>query len=144
MIPLEGDWVRVRRDPKQLNPLALAYIGDSIYEIYVRQFLLAQGEVKPHLLHKAATRFVSAKAQAYQLEHLMDRLNEEERGIVRRGRNAKSGTIPKNASPADYNKATAFEALIGFLHLSGKEERMEELIEMGMSEIINQKKEAKG
>lgn len=124
---------RVERDPRQMNPLALAYIGDSVYEVYVRQYLLARGEIKPHLLHRAATRFVSAKAQADQLQLLLEQLTEEEQSIIRRGRNAKPGTMPKNADPADYHKATAFEALIGFLYLSGKAERLHSLIEQAIT-----------
>lgn len=125
---------RVERDPRQMNALALAYIGDSIYEVYVRQYMLARGEIKPHMLHRAATKFVSAKAQAEQLELLMERLTEEEQSIVRRGRNAKSGTMPKNANPADYHKATAFEALIGYLYLLGDRERLLYLIESAITE----------
>lgn len=127
---------QVTRDPKLMNPLALAYIGDSVYEVYVRQFLLARGEIKPHLLHRAATRFVSAKAQAEQLQLLLEQLTEEEQNIIRRGRNAKPGTLPKNANPADYHKATAFEALIGFLYLSGKADRLHYLIELAMTHYI--------
>lgn len=124
----------VVRDPRQMNALALAYIGDSIYEVYVRQYLLAKGEIKPQMLHRAATQFVSAKAQAEQLDLLHDRLTEEEQSIVRRGRNAKSGTMPKNANPADYHKATAFEALIGFLYLMGDADRLHYIIETAMTE----------
>lgn len=125
---------QVERDPRQMNALALAYMGDSVYEVYVRQYLLARGEIKPHMLHRAATHFVSAKAQADQLAHLDSLLTDEEQAVVRRGRNAKSGTIPKNANPSDYHKATAFEALIGYLYLSGEAERLQELIEHAMRE----------
>ncbi len=127
----------VERDPRQMNTLALAYIGDSIYEVYVRQYLLARGEIKPHMLHRTATQFVSAKAQAEQLKLLYDRLTEEEQSIVRRGRNAKSGTMPKNANPADYHKATAFEALIGFLYLLGESDRLHYIIETAMTEYTH-------
>jgi ribonuclease-3 family protein len=133
---IDSPLFQVSRDPRQMNVLALAYIGDSIYEVFIRQFLLAKGEIKPHLLHRAATRFVSAKAQAKQLELIFGMLDEEERNIVRRGRNAKSGTVPKNADPADYHKATAFEALIGYHYLMGNSERLYTLIETAMREIM--------
>lgn len=129
----------VGRDPRQMNALALAYIGDSVYEVYIRQYLLALGEVKPHLLHRAATRFVSAKAQAEQLELISAQLSEEELSIVRRGRNAKPGTIPKNANPADYHKATAFEALIGYLYLRREHDRLLEIIETLLREYGKEK-----
>jgi len=134
---IDAEIFRVGRDPKQMNVLALAYIGDSVYEVYIRQYLLARGEIKPHLLHQAATRYVSAKAQADQLEKIWGILDEEEQGIVRRGRNAKSGSMPKNASPADYHKATAFEALIGYHYLMGHRQRLQEIIMLALEEKTN-------
>jgi ribonuclease-3 family protein len=134
---IDAEIFRVGRDPKQMNVLALAYIGDSVYEVYIRQYLLARGEIKPHLLHQAATRYVSAKAQADQLEKIWGILDEEEQGIVRRGRNAKAGSMPKNASPADYHKATAFEALIGYHYLMGHRERLLEIIMLALEEKTN-------
>ncbi len=103
-------------DVKQLNGLALAYIGDAVYEVYVRRHLLAGGSVRPHELHRRAVRYVSARAQARVILALLDEgvLTEEEKDIVRRGRNAKSGTIPKNTDVQTYRHSTAFEALIGY------------------------------
>jgi ribonuclease III family protein len=121
-----------RIDAKQINALALAYMGDAVYETYVRQLLLTKGKIKPNQLHRAATNYVSAKAQAAILKRLFDeeRLTEEEISIVKRGRNAKSGSVPKNTDVQTYNHSTAFEALIGYLFLLNRTERLEELIKI--------------
>ncbi|WP_286887351.1 Mini-ribonuclease 3, partial [Aneurinibacillus sp. UBA3580] len=111
------------RDPKQMNALTLAYMGDAVLEVRVRQHLIAAGEVKPNLLQRAAVRYVSAKAQAGIVSGIWERLTEEEQAVLRRGRNAKSATMPKNARVADYRLSTGFEALLGFLYLTGQEER---------------------
>ncbi|NNU85109.1 ribonuclease III [Geobacillus sp. BMUD] len=117
-------------DVKQLNGLALAYIGDAVYEVYVRRHLLAGGRMRPHELHRRAVRYVSARAQAKVILALLDEgvLTEEEKDIVRRGRNAKSGTIPKNTDVQTYRHSTAFEALIGYHFLGNNEKRVDELI----------------
>jgi ribonuclease III family protein len=117
-------------DEKQLNSLALAYMGDAVFEQYVRNHLIQKGTVRPNFLHKEATAYVSAKAQSYVIHKFLegDFLDEEETAVVRRGRNAKSGTIPKNTDVQTYRYSTAFEALIGYLYLSGAEERLEEII----------------
>jgi ribonuclease III family protein len=114
----------------QLNSLALAYVGDAVYEIYVRRHLLQSGKVKPNHLHREGTKYVSAKAQCQVLFSMMDEklLSEEELAVVMRGRNAKSGTVPKNTDVQTYHYSTAFEALMGFLYLTEKIERLEELI----------------
>ncbi|WNS82481.1 ribonuclease III domain-containing protein [Domibacillus sp. DTU_2020_1001157_1_SI_ALB_TIR_016] len=118
------------KDARQLNGLALAYMGDAVYEVYVRKFLLESGRVKPNDLHRASTKFVSAKAQAAQLHRLFEEqfLTEEEETVAKRGRNAKSGHTPKNTDVLTYNHSTALEAVIGFLFLTGRLERMEEII----------------
>lgn len=117
-------------DAKQLNAQALAYMGDVIYEVHVRQRLLEKGYVKPNELHRTAVRYVRAQAQATVITAWLERgvLTEEEQAIVRRGKNAKSGSIPKNADVHTYRYATAFEALLGYLHLSGGGDRLEELV----------------
>lgn len=118
------------KDARQLNGLALAYMGDAVYEVYIRKFLLESGRVKPNDLHRASTKFVSAKAQAAQLHRLFEEnfLTDEEKTVAKRGRNAKSGHIPKNTDVQTYNHSTAFEAVIGFLFLTGQLERMEAVI----------------
>lgn len=115
---------------KQLNSLALAYMGDAVFEVYVREHLLQTGKVRPNQLHKEATKYVSAKAQAKMVHYFLDEhvLTEEEVAVVMRGRNAKSGTVPKNTDVQTYRYGTAFEALIGYLYLLKKENRLEELI----------------
>ncbi|WP_163528007.1 Mini-ribonuclease 3 [Halobacillus ihumii] len=116
---------------KQMKSLALAYMGDGVYELYVRKYLLDKGEViKPQQLHQAAVRFVSAKSQAKVVQAWQEDafLTEEEEGVLRRGRNAKSGSIPKNTNVQTYRYSTAFEAVIGYHYLAGHTERLEELI----------------
>lgn len=117
-------------DVKQMKSLALAYMGDAVYEVYVREYLLQTGKVKPNHLHRSAISFVSAKAQAAVILHWLETelLSDEEEAVVSRGRNAKSGTVPKNTSVQAYNYSTAFEALIGYHHLQKNESRLDELI----------------
>ncbi|TCS81568.1 ribonuclease-3 family protein [Tepidibacillus fermentans] len=122
------------RKPKEMNALNLAYIGDAVYEMYIRHFLVLQGG-KPNVLHKKAIQFVSAKAQAQILHYLLPNLTEEEKEIVKRGRNTKSNTSPKNADIVDYRHSTAFEALIGYLYLSDNKERMDSLIQEAIAFI---------
>lgn len=118
-------------DVKQLNSLALAYMGDAVLEQYVREHLLRSGRVKPNTLHKEATKYVSAKAQAKVVHNMLEAkfLSEEEEAILRRGRNAKSGTVPKNTDLQTYKYSTGFEAVIGSLYLQGQAERVREIIE---------------
>lgn len=126
---------------EQLNGLALAYIGDGIYEIMIRMYVLEQGFTKPNKLHSAATKYVSAKAQCFIMEQLLAQemyLTEEELLYYRRGRNSKSHTSAKNADIVTYRIATGFEALIGYLHLSGQQERLEQMVEYCIT-IIEEK-----
>jgi ribonuclease III family protein len=126
-------------DETQLNSLALAYMGDAVFEIYVRHHMIQGGKVKPNQLHKEATKYVSAKAQASMLFHLLDTnvLTEYEVSVVKRGRNAKSGSVPKNTDVQTYRYGTAFEALMGYLYLSNNINRLEELISLTFQFIEN-------
>jgi ribonuclease III family protein len=126
-------------DETQLNSLALAYMGDAVFEIYVRHHLIQGGKVKPNQLHKEATKYVSAKAQASMLFHLLDTnvLTEYEVSVVKRGRNAKSGSVPKNTDVQTYRYGTAFEALIGYLYLSQNINRLEQLVSITFQFIEN-------
>src|SRR3954465_8325352 len=128
-------------DAKQLNSLALAYMGDAIFESYVRRHLLYSGKVRPNQLHRLATSYVSAKAQCRILfQFINDKLlTEEESAVVMRGRNAKSGTVPKNTDVQTYRYSTAFEALMGYLFLVGKLERLEELVEKSFHYVEKEK-----
>lgn len=114
-------------DIRMYNPLVLAYVGDSVYDTFVRTMLVADGSIQVNKLHKKAIGYVQAKAQADIINKLFDSLTEDEQDIVRRGRNTKSGTVPKNADVTDYRYATGFEALIGYLYLTGSMERLMEL-----------------
>lgn len=117
-------------DVKQLNALALAYMGDAVYEQAVREHLLRSGRVKPNVLHKQATNYVSAKSQAAVVKHMQQIgfLTEEEEAVLRRGRNAKSGSVPKNTDVVTYNYSSGFEAVVGYLYLLGKTERLGQFI----------------
>lgn len=128
-------------DYKQLNGLALAYIGDAVYDTYIRHYLLQTGKTKPNQLHGEATKFVSAKAQSWILKELMEAqfLNEEELAVTKRGRNSKSRTMPKNTDVQTYRYSTAFEALIGWLYLAKNTERLHEIINEAIRKV-----EAKG
>jgi ribonuclease-3 family protein len=116
--------------PELAQPLVLAYIGDGVYDLYIRQYLVSQGNLKPHQLHRKASGYVSAKAQASILHKLAPILTPEETDIVKRGRNAKSGTQPKNTDVVQYRQSTGFEALIGYLFLQGRKERLREILDV--------------
>ena len=107
-----------------MKPLVLAYIGDSIYEVYIRELLIREPYRDVNDLHKRAVRYVKAATQAKIVKVLEPLLTEEESDVVRRGRNAHSHTVAKNADVCDYRYATGFEALIGYLYLSGDRERL--------------------
>lgn len=112
-----------------MQPLVWAYIGDSVYEMYIRMYVMQKLKQNPHKLHIAAIKYVSAKAQANILEDLQEFLTEEEKDIVRRGRNAKNHHVPKNTDVRIYMYSTAFEALIGYLYLTKQHKRLNELLE---------------
>jgi len=124
-------------NPGSLPALVLAYIGDAVYELYVRKYLVASGFAKVDVLHKQAVKFVNAATQARILHALAEKLSEDEAAVVRRGRNAKSGSAPKNISMINYRHGTAFESLIGYLYLAGREDRIEEIFEIGRSIILS-------
>ena len=112
--------------PSLLAPLVLAYIGDSVYEVYVRNRLLFEHPDMPvHKLHKEAIKYVRAYAQSNSMKAVELILEPDEEAVYKRGRNAKSPTTPKNADIGDYRRATGFEALVGYIHLMNKPERLE-------------------
>lgn len=113
-----------------LNPLVLAYLGDAVYEVYIRKYLIDSGKIKVNELQKEATKFVSAKSQAVILNKLLDSniLKEEEFDIIRRGRNTKSHQAPKNTDIITYKQATGFETLIGYLYIENNINRIDEII----------------
>lgn len=116
-------------DVRRVHPLVLAYIGDTIYDLFVRTYLIMAYNVPVYQLHIKTIDFVRAKGQADTLRNIEKFLTQEELDIVRRGRNAKSGTIPKNATVADYRLATGFESLLGYLYLTRKDERLFEILD---------------
>lgn len=119
-----------QKDYSLLSGLTLAYIGDAIYEVYIRDFLIRSGQTRPNQLHRLATHYVSAKAQHFLMEEMLQEnfLTEEEQAIYKRGRNAKSHTSAKNTSVFIYRASTGFECLIGYLHLTDQKERLDELV----------------
>ena len=122
-----------------MNSIELAFLGDAVYEQFVRERLVKQGFAGGHAdrLHSAAVRYVKAEAQAAIVKALMDQLSEEEQHLVTRARNHKIATKAKNASAADYKWATGFEALIGYLKLSGQDERLQEIMEAAARIVEN-------
>ena len=114
---------------KNYSALGYAYLGDAVYERFVREYIMeSRGNMPVEKYHAIATHFVCAAAQAKAIEALMDGLSEEEEAVYRRGRNAKAHAAPKSSSPGEYRKATGFEALIGYLSINGCNERAEELM----------------
>lgn len=123
---------KVEADINMLSPLTWAYVGDAVYELYIRTNLVNNTKLKPHKLHLESIKYVKAKAQAELLKKLEEVLTDEEKDIVRRARNAENHHLPKNAEPADYMYSTAFEGLIGYLYLTKKDERLAEILKMCM------------
>lgn len=121
-----------QQDIRTYSPLTLAYIGDSIYDLVVRTMLVGKGNAPVNSLHRRASSLVKAEAQRDSLRRIEPLLTEEEQGVYRRGRNAKSYTSAKNASINDYRIATGFEALMGYLYLTGQTERLLELARYGL------------
>ncbi len=117
-----------RKDPRTIPGLTLAYLGDCIYELIIRSMLVEQGIMHVSDLNKAAVAHVRAGAQAKLMQSIEGKLTEDETAVYHRGRNAKSASIPKNASVAEYRTATGFEALMGYLYLKGETGRILELL----------------
>jgi ribonuclease III family protein len=117
------------KDPNLMSPLQLAYIGDAVFELMVRLHLVTVHDMKVGDLHKEAVIFVKAKSQAMMVQQLEEDFTEEEMSIIKRGRNAKSMTVPKNAKMIDYKYATGFEALLGYLYISDRMDRIDAIFE---------------
>ena len=115
-------------DIKMFNPSLLAYIGDAVYEIFIRTNLIAMGYDAAGELHKRTVHFVEAKSQAKIIDSIYELLTDEEKYIVKRGRNTKTSYVPKNAKIADYKYATGFESLLGFLYLNKRTQRLLEIL----------------
>lgn len=124
------DRSKTKEEVKLMPPLVWAYIGDCVYELFIRTTLVNHTKLNPHKLHLEATNYVRAKAQADILANIYDGLTTEEQDVVRRGRNAENHHLPKNANVTDYMYSTAFEALIGYLYLTKQDRRLKEILQM--------------
>lgn len=122
-------------DVRSYSPLTLAYIGDGIFDLIIRSIIVGKGNTRANELHKQTSQLVKAHTQSEMIEVLLAELTEEEIAVYKRGRNAKSPTMAKNATMADYRRATGFEALMGYLYLENHIERMMELIKKALSGI---------
>ena len=118
---------------REINTTALAYMGDAVYELAVREEMMKQGYYDVNRLHHIATLYVRASAQAKIIKSIFDELSEEEQALVKRARNRKYHTKAKNADPVTYKWATAFEALVGYLYLAEDQERLEQIIDRALS-----------
>jgi len=120
------------KDVREYSPLVLAYIGDSVYDLVIRTIVVSKGNMQVNKLHKKVSSIVKAVSQSKMMMGITDELTEEEMSVYKRGRNAKSYTKAKNAGTVDYRIATGFEALMGYLYISGESARMLELINKGL------------
>lgn len=127
-------------DIRTYSPLTLAYIGDAVYDLIFRTVVVERGNTSPNKLHQRTVRYVKAPAQALLAEAIMDELTAEELAVYKRGKNAKPYTMAKNATMAEYKKATGLEALVGFLYLTNRMERALELIQYGLHKTEDEKK----
>lgn len=119
-------------NPRQLSPLVLAYIGDSIFDLIIKTKVVAEGNMQVNKMNKKTSSIVKAETQSKLIAFIEEDLTEEELSVYKRGRNAKSYTSSKNASVGDYRRATGFEALMGYLYLDGRYDRMTELVKKGL------------
>ena len=122
-------------DVREYSPLTLAYIGDSIYDLIIKSIVVNEGNRPVKELLRQTSLFVKASAQSQMMRVLQDKLTEEEHGVYKRGRNAKSVSPAKNQSVTDYRRATGFEALMGYLYLNREWERMLELVKAGLESL---------
>lgn len=122
-------------DLRNYSPLTLAFLGDCVFDLIIRTVIVERGNRAPESLHKKKSAVVKAQTQARMAESILENLSEEELAVYKRGRNAKSYSVAKNASVSDYRKATGFEALLGYLYLQDKEDRVIELIKIALKQL---------
>ena len=122
-------------DIREYSPLALAYIGDCIFDLVIKSLVMNEGNKQVQKMHKETSSYVQASAQSKMMRTIQEHLTEEEHGIYKRGRNAKSVSPAKNQSITDYRRATGFEALMGYLYLTGQYERLFTLVHDGLEKI---------
>ncbi|AFK86008.1 MULTISPECIES: Mini-ribonuclease 3 [Thermoanaerobacterium] len=130
--------VFTRKDVMNLSPLIMAFIGDSVYDLFIRTNISAKGNRPINKIHRECVKYVKASSQSEILKNLYDMFDEEEKDIIRRGRNVKSATIPKHAGIEEYRLATAFEALLGYLYLLGRYDRLDEILNYALNYNINE------
>ncbi len=126
------EFISIERNEEDVNlmsPLTWAYVGDCVYELYIRTNLINKTNLKPHKLHIESIKYVKAKAQAELLQRIFEELTDEEKNIVRRGRNTENHHLPKNSNVQEYMYSTAFEALIGYLYLTKQNKRLKEILD---------------
>ena len=117
-------------DLQTVSMQTLAFIGDAVYNVYIRSYLAAQNNRKTGLLHRDSIKYVSAKGQSSTIDKIMDILSEEEIDVYKRGRNTSIHSVSKNVDVIEYKKSTGFEALIGYLYLTKQDERLKEILQM--------------
>jgi len=122
-------------DAKNYNPQVLAFVGDAIYTMYVRNLLVLNNNGKSGALHKLTSSYVKAKTQSEVIERIISLFDEAELSVFKRGRNYKTHSTAKNSSVQEYHRATGFEAVIGYLYLSGQNERLNEILKLSVGEI---------
>lgn len=124
-----------KMDAHTYSPLALAYIGDTVYDLMIKSMIVNEGNRQVYKMHEETSRYVQASAQSQMMRAMQPYLTEEEHAVYRRGRNAKSVSPAKNQTITDYRRATGFEALIGYLYLEKHYERLTELIRIGLESL---------
>ena len=125
----------MNKNPKRMSSAALAFMGDAVYEVFIREYCINSGKSSADKLHVAAIKYVNAASQAKAMRIISKNLNEEDHEVMNRARNRKPKSVPKNADPMDYKWATAFEALVGFYYLSDRKTELEELMKNAISII---------
>lgn len=135
---LKMEFVCEEVDIRQYSPLTLAFLGDCVFDLIIRTVIVKRANRAPEQLHKVKSSFVKAESQAKMAEAILDTLTEEELAVYKRGRNAKSFSTAKNASVTAYRKATGFEALVGYLYLQNREDRIIELTKIALDKTDKQ------
>lgn len=130
-----GDIMESNLDIREYNIKTLAYMGDAVYELYVREHIVRNSRELASKLHKKTIKYVSAKAQEYIINNIYECLTEEEKEIYKRGRNASANTVPKNTDVVTYKKATGFESIIGYLYFTGQNRRLKDIINQSITLI---------
>lgn len=122
-------------DLQTVSMQTLAFIGDAVYNVYIRCYLASHSNVKTGMLHKESIKYVSAKGQSHTIDDILDILTEEEMSVYKRGRNTNINTVSKNIDVVNYKRATGFEALIGYLYVKGEKNRLDELVKICIDKL---------